>query len=164
MKLTKISMALGVAALITACDESSSVVEASATTAETYTSKDSIPDCDKKYEGQFAIVPSKKEMYVCSNGEWINMVGKVSESEPAAKLSCNTEELKDKSGLKIVCNGDSIGVVKNGQNGEKAEVSTETIPCTVEQLADSSATVTCGETSVAQTSLRASRQLTASSE
>jgi hypothetical protein len=35
--------------------------------------------------------------------------------------SCTTKELKDKSGLKIICNGDSIGVVLNGVNGKDGE-------------------------------------------
>jgi uncharacterized protein (TIGR02145 family) len=143
MKLLKISMALSVAALFTACDETSSVVEATAAKTETYTSKDSIPDCDKDYEGQFAFVSSKKEMYVCSEGEWIDMVGKTTET--AEKLSCKTEELKDKTGLKIVCNGDSIGVVKNGTKGEAGVAGS----CTVEDLADKSGVkVTCGDKSV----------------
>jgi hypothetical protein len=35
----------------------------------------------------------------------------------ADDFSCATEQLKDKSGIKIVCNGDSIGVVLNGSDG-----------------------------------------------
>ena len=36
-------------------------------------------------------------------------------------MSCTTEPLADSSGLKIVCNGDSIGVVLNGAKGDKGE-------------------------------------------
>ena len=32
--------------------------------------------------------------------------------------SCTTEELKDKSGLKIICGGDSVGVVLHGKDGK----------------------------------------------
>ena len=31
--------------------------------------------------------------------------------------TCTTKELKDKSGVKIICGGDSIGVVLNGKDG-----------------------------------------------
>ncbi|WP_297702399.1 FISUMP domain-containing protein [uncultured Fibrobacter sp.] len=34
-------------------------------------------------------------------------------------FSCTTKPLKDSSGVKIICNGDSIGVVLNGKDGEK---------------------------------------------
>lgn len=34
-----------------------------------------------------------------------------------AEISCKSEMLKDSSGLKIVCNGDSIGVILNGKDG-----------------------------------------------
>ena len=33
-------------------------------------------------------------------------------------ISCSTEPLKDSSGVKIICNGDSIGVVLNGIDGK----------------------------------------------
>ena len=36
-----------------------------------------------------------------------------------ANFSCKTESLLDSSGIKIICGGDSIGVVFNGSNGTK---------------------------------------------
>lgn len=36
-----------------------------------------------------------------------------------ANFSCKTESLLDSSGIKIICGGDSIGVVFNGTNGIK---------------------------------------------
>ena len=38
-----------------------------------------------------------------------------------ATIACSTKPLADKSGLKIICNGDSIGVVLNGEKGEKGD-------------------------------------------
>ena len=32
--------------------------------------------------------------------------------------SCTTKELKDKSGVKVICDGDSVGVVLYGKNGK----------------------------------------------
>ncbi|WP_407444473.1 hypothetical protein [Fibrobacter sp.] len=45
-----------------------------------------------------------------------NTNGDMSISE-SASLSCTTKNLADKSGIKIICDGDSIGVVYNGKNG-----------------------------------------------
>ena len=36
-------------------------------------------------------------------------------------LSCTTKEMKNKSGVKIICGGDSVGVVLNGKDGARGE-------------------------------------------
>ena len=36
----------------------------------------------------------------------------------ASELTCKTEPLDDNSGLKIICGGDSVGVVQNGKDGK----------------------------------------------
>ncbi len=68
-------------------------------------------------------------------------------------FSCKTEALADSSGLKIVCNGDSIGVVLNGAKGDKGEnggpgVQGEPgvagIGCSVVEQTDSAMTIACG--------------------
>ena len=33
-------------------------------------------------------------------------------------IACTTEPLKDNSGVKIICGGDSVGVVLNGKDGK----------------------------------------------
>ena len=69
-------------------------------------------------------------------------------------LSCETKPLADSSGLKILCNGDSIGVVlngaagKDGEPGEKGEdgVGKDGVGCSLAQ-AGTKITITCGENS-----------------
>ncbi|MDY6331225.1 MAG: histidine phosphatase family protein [Fibrobacter sp.] len=39
----------------------------------------------------------------------------------ASELTCKTEPLDDNSGLKIICGGDSVGVVQNGKDGKDGE-------------------------------------------
>ncbi len=70
--------------------------------------------------------------------------------------SCTTKQLKDKSGLKIICNGDSIGVVLNGAAGKdgangndgkqgiQGEKGDDGIGCTIAAQTDSLVTIMCG--------------------
>ena len=76
-------------------------------------SEDDLPKCNKDNEGEQAVVKGESVVRVCIDGDWEAMDG-----AGAGGFSCKTEELKDKSGLKIVCNGDSIGVVYNGSDGK----------------------------------------------
>ena len=70
-------------------------------------------DCSDSTEGSMAFVKSKATMYVCSDGEWVAM-----SDHEAVQYRCESKELKDKSGFAIVCDGDTIGVVKNGKDGK----------------------------------------------
>ena len=74
-----------------------------------------LPKCNDKNEGVQIVVKGETSVRVCVDGDW-------SEAESGTDpdtvfvdkdVSCKTEELKDKSGYRIVCNGDSVGVVLN---------------------------------------------------
>ena len=123
------------AAGMVACgdDGSSEVTQVERATVVSDISK--LPDCTKDNEGELAFVNDEGVMRVCVKGEW------KSSSESGNDFSCKTEELKDKSGLKIVCNGDSVGVVKNGAKGENGASSEG---CSVTAQTDSTVTITCG--------------------
>ena len=70
-------------------------------------------DCSDSTEGSMAFVKSKATMYVCSEGEWVAM-----NDHEAIQYRCESKELKDKSGIAIICDGnDTIGVVYNGKDG-----------------------------------------------
>ena len=123
------------AAGMVACggDGSSEVTQVERATVVSDISK--LPDCTKDNEGELAFVNDEGAMRVCVKGEW------KSSSESGNDFSCKTEELKDKSGLKIVCNGDSVGVVKNGAKGENGAASEG---CSVTAQTDSTVTIACG--------------------
>lgn len=59
----------------------------------------------------------------------------------ADNRSCVTEELNDKSGLKVICDGDSIGVVLYGKDGKDG---VDGKSCTTKQVKDG-IQVTCGD-------------------
>ncbi len=141
-------------ALFTACgDESATEL----VKAESYASGGDLPKCDASYKGYFAVVPSESQVYVCAETEqdgakaweWKSVGGSTSATPAVTKFDCKAEELADKSGYKLVCNGDSLAVIKNGTKGEKGEVSETNAGCTVENLADGSGVkFTCGDKSV----------------
>ena len=92
-----------------------------------------LPKCTDENEGEQVYVKGESFARICDGENWIALDGLDSD------FSCKTEELKDKNGLKIVCNGDSIGVVLNGEKGETGE------GCTISGQTDSTVTIACGD-------------------
>ena len=105
------------AILLTACGENTTtekIVEVATGGTEIVSSVKDLPKCTKNNQGEFAYVKGEPSARICVDGKWFATVAK----DTSADFSCTTKELKDKSGLKIICNGDSIGVVLNGANGK----------------------------------------------
>ena len=101
-------MALGVTAMFfVACGDETTQINQ--TGLEVADSVDDLSKCTKDREGEQAFVKDENAARICIDGDWVPMVG---------DYSCKTVELKDGSGLKIVCNGDSIGVLLNGSDGK----------------------------------------------
>ena len=83
-------------------------------------SLDDLPECSQESAGVEVFVESEDASYVCTSKRWLvsatNNTRKVTVS-----VSCLTEKLADGSGVKIVCGGDSIGVVLNGAKGAQGD-------------------------------------------
>lgn len=179
------SVAAGVLLIFTlvACDdETSGVISASLPVLETVASADDLPECSDNNEGGQAFVKEDASVRVCFDGDWVLPSGKVDTVYVDGKkdtvvikggkdtvfvkgsdYSCSTESLEDGSGLKIVCNGDSIGVVLNGAKGEKGDAGEkgdkgETgekgktgesgengVGCSVVEQSDTAVTIKCGD-------------------
>ena len=111
-------------ALLTACLDSSD----SATSSEAenrsgmdvVASSDDLPDCGKSNKGEQVYVTEERMARVCVDGKW-QAVGSSSTNTVYVSTTCETKLLKDSSGVKIICGGDSIGVVKNGARGLQGE-------------------------------------------
>ena len=135
---------LTVAFLLAACgDEKSDVTNVYQTGLEVASSVDDLPECTKDNEGEQAVVKGETVLRVCLDGDWVAMNG-AGETD----FSCKTVELKDKSGLKIVCNGDSIGVVLNGSDGKQGEDGKAGAGCSMKDKTDSTITVVCGDSTM----------------
>ena len=74
-----------------------------------------LPDCTSENEGQQALVKGEPSPRICVDGKWFATFSDY--TDKLDDFKCSAEKLKDGSGLKILCNGDSIGVVLNGYNG-----------------------------------------------
>ena len=133
-KIALVSTVFVSAAFLAACGDT--VENVYQTGLEAYASEDDLPKCNKDHENELAFVKDAGVTLVCVDGDW---VATSPESTENVDFSCKTEELKDKSGLKIVCNGDSIGVVLNGEKGETGE------GCTISGQTDSTVTIACGD-------------------
>ncbi|MBR6454243.1 MAG: fibrobacter succinogenes major paralogous domain-containing protein [Fibrobacter sp.] len=83
-----------------------------------------LPKCTEDNKGETFFVKGENSQRVCVDGKWYAAASNdkdtvvVKDTVVITKnTSCTTKELKDKSGVKIICGGDSVGVVLNGKNG-----------------------------------------------
>ena len=74
-----------------------------------------LPDCTTENEGEQAFVKGERVSRICVDGSWQALLSAAVDKQ--GELKCTTENLADGSGVKILCNGDSIGVLLNGANG-----------------------------------------------
>ena len=113
-KLAFTAFTASLAFFFAACDDS--VDSASQVGMEIVSSEDDLPKCTKDNKGEQVFVEDEMSARVCIDGDWVSAAGGKDTVYLESELSCKTVELKDGSGLKIVCNGDSIGVVLNGKD------------------------------------------------
>ena len=108
-----------------------------------------LPECSAENEGEVARVSGELSTFVCTGEKWARTVEDVVVSP---ELSCASEPLADNSGVKIVCNGDSVAVLKNGKDGEQGlqgKKGEDAAGCSYKYYGkDETLVVTCGETSV----------------
>ena len=160
---TSLIAALFVAILFSACGEDSTtekIVEVATERTAVVADVSELPKCNKDNEGGHAYVKGETSERICVDGKWFAL--KESEGVSDFDFSCTTKELKDKSGLKIICNGDSIGVVLNGakgkdgangkdgakgDKGDDGEQGDTGVGCSVAEQTDSTVIVKCGEKS-----------------
>ena len=149
MRTASRNLALSVAVLLAAfilaaCGDTVENTTVNQLGMEVVATEDDLPECSEDNEGEQVFVKDEASARICVDGDWTSMNGGGS-----AEFSCTTKEFKDKSGIKIICNGDSIGVVLNGEKGEKGETGKsgeEGSGCAVTQT-DSTITVVCGDDS-----------------
>ena len=131
----------------------------------------SLPECSAANDGELVWVKTEATPRMCSEGKWYAV------AEGSVVATCTTEQLADNRGVKILCGGDSVGVVlngrdgtdgeggepgpngkdgengkdgapgKNGTNGENGTDGKDGVGCSMETVDDFSVKVTCGEES-----------------
>ncbi len=126
-------LGLSSALIFFACgDDVTKVTEVTNSGLEVVASADSLGKCTEEILGEMKFAQKENAVYVCTDSSWKNI-------SAVENVACFVESLKDSSGYKIVCGGDSVGVVLNGKNGKKGEAGAEGKSCTVELLSDNSA-------------------------
>ena len=103
-----------VALLLSACGENTTtekIVEVASSGVEVVTDVSLLPPCSASNEGELVWVKNEATPRMCSAGLWYAV------AEGSVAATCSTEQLPDGSGVKILCGGDSIGVVLNGKDG-----------------------------------------------
>ena len=138
MKKFALSTTFAVAFLLAACGDT--VENVYQTGLEVVASEDDLSECTDENEGEQAFVKGETSARICVDGEWIALA---SDGLGNGDFSCKTVELKDKSGLKIVCNGDSIGVVLNGEKGDAGASG-----CTLTDRNDTAVVLSCGDSTI----------------
>ena len=107
-----------VALLLSACGENTTtekIVEVASSGVEVVTDVSLLPPCSASNEGELVWVRNEATPRMCSDGLWYAV------AEGSVAATCSTQPLLDGSGVKILCGGDSIGVVLNGAKGEPGE-------------------------------------------
>ena len=95
------------------------------------------------FDGESADSAGMVSAYVCVDSVWVPLQKFPSSAAGVDSASCKAQELSDGSGYKVVCAGDSAGLLLNGKNGSDG------IACTVSELSDGSGyKIVCGEDSV----------------
>lgn len=114
-----------------------------------------LPKCTKSNEGEMAWVKGESSARVCIDEKWFSTIG----SDSSVTFSCTTKELKDQSGVKIICGGDSVGVVyngkdgtdgkdgKNGKDGSSGKNGTDGVGCSIAKIDEQKVRVICGKDS-----------------
>ena len=129
LNAVKFSLAFGGGLLLVACGDDVTQVTQETSGMEVVSSADSLGKCTEERSGEMKFASKENAVYVCSDSSWKN----VSATE---NVSCSAESFKDSSGFKIVCDGDSVGVIfngKDGSDGKDGEAGAVESYCTVEE-------------------------------
>ena len=118
-KQLSFAFSLSALAFFAACGDN--VTDNDPVATQAYADQEDFPDCDKDYEGMFATVKSKQELYICTAEKWVSLTtgATVSDKGGSGNTGCTSKELADKSGVTVFCNGDSVAVLKYGKDGSK---------------------------------------------
>lgn len=99
--------------------------------------EDSLMECTSENEGEQVWIKSISAAKICVDSEWA-LIG---EKASSSKLDCEAKPLSNKNGVAIYCDGDSIGVVLNGEKGENGN---DGYSCNAKQNEDKTVTtITC---------------------
>ncbi|MBO6135656.1 MAG: hypothetical protein J6P30_03535 [Fibrobacter sp.] len=82
-----------------------------------------LPECNDESEGVQVMVKGESVARICVDGGWTNAIkpGKDTVNLKNENIPCYTQSISGGKGVKVVCNGDSVGVLFKGESGKKGE-------------------------------------------
>ena len=116
MKFTAYILSATLLLLLVACGENSTtekIVQTDSSGFSVVADVTELPGCTANNDGELVWVKKESSPRMCSGGKWYAI------AEGSVAATCRTEPLADGSGSKVVCGGDSIGVVLNGRDGKE---------------------------------------------
>lgn len=113
--------AIPCAALLAACADENTTQITEQTGLATIASGESLAECSEENSGEMVFVSDSSAVYYCDGSSWQTLNGKDGKdgSNGNSGESCLAEAID--GGYKIVCGGDSVGVLLNGKNGSDGE-------------------------------------------
>ena len=113
---------------------------------EVVASADSLGKCTAERSGEMKFAQKENAVYVCADSAWkkASTEGKDG-SDGKDGTSCTVELLVDSSGYKVVCGGDSVGVIFNGEKGSAGK---DGETCSFADNGDGTILQICGKDSV----------------
>ena len=113
---------------------------------EVVASADSLGKCTAERSGEMKFAQKENAVYVCADSAWkkASTEGKDG-SDGKDGTSCTVELLVDSSGYKVVCGGDSVGVIFNGEKGSAGK---DGETCSFADNGDGTILQICGRDSV----------------
>ncbi|WP_308604666.1 FISUMP domain-containing protein [uncultured Fibrobacter sp.] len=119
--------AISCAALLAACADENTTQITEQTGLATIASGESLAECSEENSGEMVFVSDSSAVYYCDGSVWQTLNGKDGKdgedgtdgSNGNSGESCLAEAID--GGYKIVCGGDSVGVLLNGKNGSDGE-------------------------------------------
>lgn len=132
---------------------------------EVAASADSLGTCDSSVIGKMMFASSENAVYVCADSGWTSLSKSAADGKNGADgsdgkdgengldgASCTVKALASGAGYKIICGGDSVGVILNGKNGSDGIDGKDGAAgnsCTAKTLEDGSGyKIVCGGDSV----------------
>ena len=144
-----LGLAATAAILLSACggDVVTEVTEVNETGMKVLDKGEKMPKCNADSEGDMIYALDSAGAFICIDKKWTSLNGKDGADGKDGKdgdkgdkgdqgkkgekgdqgekgedgASCTAEALADSSGYKIICGGDSVGVVLNGEKGDKGD-------------------------------------------
>ena len=136
---------LGVIFIACSNDTTEIVSQSSPNYIDVVAEESELPECVEDNEGEQILIKGESRARTCVDGKWFKSAapGKDSVFVKTENVPCHTEELSDKRGVKVVCNGDSVGMIRYSDYGAKGDKGETGASCSLVRMDADSVRVAC---------------------